>query len=206
MAQFKAKDVQALRHATGVGMMDAKKALVACDGDMQAAREWLREKGLADAKKRAGRDANQGTVGYYMHQPAGYPTVGVIVELASETDFVAKSERFQRMAHDIALHIAAAQPRWVRVEDVPDDVADKEKELIAREARASGKPERIIRMIVDGRMRSYFKEHVLYEQDYIRSDRYEGKVGAMVTELAAAMGENIGVRRFARIAVGEREV
>lgn len=206
MAQFKAKDVQALRHASGVGMMDAKKALVACDGDMQAAKEWLREKGLADAKKRAGRDANQGTVGFYMHQPSGYPTVGVIVELASETDFVAKSERFQRMAHDIALHIAAAQPRWVRVEDVPADVADKEEELIAREARASGKPDRIIRMIVDGRMRSYFNEHVLYEQDYIRSEQYEGKVGAMVTELAAAMGENIGVRRFARIAVGEREV
>ena len=206
MAQFTAKDVQALRHATGVGMMDAKKALVACDGDMEVAKEWLREKGLADAKKRAGRDANQGTVGYYMHQPSGYPTVGVIVELASETDFVAKSEKFQRMAHDIAMHIAAAQPRWVRVEDVPRGTVDKEKDLIAREARASGKPDRVIRMIVDGKMRSFYKEHVLYEQDYIRSEQYEGKVGGMVTELAAAMGENIGVRRFARIAVGEREV
>ena len=206
MAQFKAKDVQTLRHATGVGMMDAKKALVACDGDMQTAKEWLREKGLADAKKRAGRDANQGTVGYYLHQPSGYPTVGVIVELASETDFVAKSERFQRMARDIAMHIAAAQPRWVRVDDVPADIADKEKDLIAREARASGKPDRIIQMIVDGKMQSYYKEHVLYEQDYIRSEQYEGRVGEMVTELAAAMGENIGVRRFARIAVGEREV
>ena len=205
MAQFKAKDVQVLRHATGVGMMDAKKALVACDGDMQAAKEWLREKGLADAKKRAGRDANQGTVGYYMHQPSGYPTVGVIVELASETDFVAKSERFQRMAHDIAMHIAAAQPRWVRVEDVPGDTVDKERDLIGREARASGKPDRVVQMIVDGKMRSYYKEHVLYEQDYIRTEQYEGKVGEMVTELAAAMGENIGVRRFSRIAVGERE-
>ena len=205
MAQFKAKDVQVLRHATGVGMMDAKKALVACDGDMQAAKEWLREKGLADAKKRAGRDANQGTVGYYMHQPSGYPTVGVIVELASETDFVAKSERFQRMAHDIAMHIAAAQPRWVRVEDVPGDTVDKERDLIGREARASGKPDRVVQMIVDGKMRSYYKEHVLYEQDYIRTEQYEGKVGEMVTGLAAAMGENIGVRRFSRIAVGERE-
>ena len=205
MAQFKAKDVQALRHTTGVGMMDAKKALVACDGDMQAAKEWLREKGLADAKKRAGRDANQGTVGYYMHQPSGYPTVGVIVELASETDFVAKSDRFQRMAHDLAMHIAAAQPQWVRVEDVPGDTVDKERDLIGREARASGKPDRVVQMIVDGKMRSYYKEHVLYEQDYIRTEQYEGKVGEMVTELAAAMGENIGVRRFARIAVGERE-
>ena len=206
MAKFKAKDVQALRHATGVGMMDAKKALVTCDGDMQAAKEWLREKGLADVKKRAGRDANQGTVGYYMHQPSGYPTVGVIVELASETDFVAKSEQFQRTAHDIAMHIAAAQPRWVRVDDVPAETVDKERDLIAREARASGKPDRVIRMIVEGRLRSYFKEHVLYEQDFIRTEQYEGKVGDMVTELAAAMGENIGVRRFSRIAVGEQEV
>ncbi len=206
MAQFKAKDVQALRHATGVGMMDAKKALVACDGDMQAAKELLREKGLADVKKRAGRDANQGTVGYYMHRPSGYPTVGVIVELASETDFVAKSEKFQNMAHDLAMHIAAAQPRWVRVDDVPAETVDKERDLIAREAKASGKPDRVIRMIVQGRLKAYFKEHVLYEQDFIRTDQYEGKVGEMVTELAAAMGENIGVRRFARIAVGEREI
>ena len=206
MAQFKAKDVQALRHATGVGMMDAKKALVACDGDMQAAKELLREKGLADVKKRAGRDANQGTVGYYMHRPSGYPTVGVIVELASETDFVAKSEKFQSMAHDLAMHIAAAQPRWVRVDDVPAETVDKERDLIAREAKASGKPDRVIRMIVEGRLKAYFKEHVLYEQDFIRTDQYEGKVGEMVTELAAAMGENIGIRRFARIAVGEQEI
>ena len=126
--------------------------------------------------------------------------------MASETDFVAKSERFQQMAHDIAMHIAAAQPKWVRVEDVPADTVDKERELIAREARASGKPDRVIRMIVEGRIRSYFKEYVLYEQDYIRAEQYEGKVGRMVTELAAAMGENIGVRRFARIAVGEQEM
>lgn len=187
-------------------MMDAKKALVACDGDMEAAKGWLREKGLADAKKRAGRDANQGTVGYYLHRASGYPTVGVLIELSSETDFVAKSEEFQRMAHDISMHIAAAQPRWVRVEDVPADVVDKERDLIAREARASRKPERVIRMIVDGRMNAYFKEHVLYEQDFIRSDQYEGKVGDMVTGLAARMGENIVVRRFARIAVGESAI
>lgn len=205
MAQFTAKDVQKLRRATGVGMMDAKKALVESDGDMDRAKGWLREKGLADVKKRAGRDANQGTVGYYVHQPSGYPTVGVLVELASETDFVAKSDRFQKMARDIAMHIAAAQPRWVRIEDVPEEVVGKEKEFIGREARASGKPERVVEMIVTGRLRAYFKDHVLYEQEFIRTDQYEGKVGDMVTELAAAMGENIGVRRFSRIAVGERE-
>ena len=206
MAQFTAKDVQKLRRASGVGMMDAKKALVECDGDMDAAKGWLREKGLADVKKRAGRDANQGTVGYYVHQPSGYPTVGVLVELASETDFVAKSERFQKMARDLSMHIAASQPRWVRIEDVPEEVVRKEKDLIAREARASGKPDRVVEMIVTGRLRSYFKDHVLYEQEFIRTDQYEGKVGDMVTELAAAMGENIGVRRFSRIAVGEREL
>ena len=206
MPDFTAKDVQKLRRATGVGMMDAKKALVECGGDMDAAKGWLREKGLADVKKRAGRDANQGTVGYYVHQPSGYPTVGVLVELASETDFVAKSDRFQKMARDLAMHVAAAQPRWVRIEDVPEEVVGKEKDLIAREARATGKPERVVEMIVTGRLRSYFKDHVLYEQEFIRTDQYEGKVGDMVTELAAAMGENIGVRRFSRIAVGEREL
>ncbi len=205
MAQFTAKDVQALRKATGVGMMDAKRALVECDGDMDKARDLLREKGLADAKKRAGRDANEGTVGFYVHQPSGYPTVGVIVELASETDFVAKSDRFQKMAHDVAMHIAAAQPKWVRTDDVPVELVDREKEMIAREAIASGKPERIVERIVDGRIKSFYKEHVLYEQEYVRTDQYEGKVGDMVTELAASMGENIGVRRFARLAVGEQE-
>ncbi|WP_420613591.1 translation elongation factor Ts [Candidatus Spongiisocius sp.] len=206
MPQFTAKDVQALRKATGVGMMDAKRALVDCDGDMDSAKDLLREKGLADAKKRAGRDANEGTVGFYVHQPSGYPTVGVIVELASETDFVAKSDRFQKMARDVAMHIAAAQPRWVRTEDVPGDLVDREKEMIAREAIASGKPERIVERIVEGRIKSFYKDNVLYEQEYIRTDQYEGKVGDMVTELAASMGENIGVRRFARLAVGEQDV
>lgn len=206
MPQFTAKDVQALRKATGVGMMDAKRALVDCDGDMASAKDLLREKGLADAKKRAGRDANEGTVGFYVHQPSGYPTVGVIVELASETDFVAKSDRFQKMARDVAMHIAAAQPRWVRTDDVPGELVDREKEMIAREAIASGKPERIVERIVEGRIKSFYKDNVLYEQEYIRTDQYAGKVGDMVTELAASMGENIGVRRFARLAVGEQDV
>ncbi len=206
MAEFTAKDVQALRRATGVGMMDAKRALVDADGDMEEAKGLLREKGLADAKKRAGRDANQGAVGSYMHQPSGYPTVGVIVELASETDFVAKSEVFLKTADDLAMHIAAARPRWARIEDVPAEAVSKERELIAREAQASGKPERIIERIVDGKIRSFYEDNVLYEQKFIRPDRYEGKVGDMVAELAASMNENIGVRRFSRIAVGEQEL
>lgn len=206
MPQFTAKDVQTLRRATGVGMMDAKQALVECDGDMDKAKDLLREKGLADVKKRAGRDANQGTVGHYLHQPGGYPTVGVMVELASETDFVAKSEPFQAMAHDLAMHIAAACPRWVRVEDVPADALEKEKEMIARESAAAGKPEHIIDKIVEGKIRSFYKDYVLYEQDFVKTDQYEGAVGDMVNELAASMNENISVRRFHRIAVGEREL
>jgi len=205
MPKFTAKDVQALRKATGVGMMDAKNALVECEGDMDQAKELLREQGLADAKKRAGRDANEGTVGYYIHQPSGYPTVGVIVELASETDFVAKSPEFQQMAHDLAMHIAASHPRWVRIEDIPAEVVEHEKSMIAREAIASGKPERIIDRIVEGRLRSFYQERVLYEQDFIKTEQYEGKVGRMVTELAATMGENVSVRKFARLAVGEEE-
>lgn len=206
MAEFTAKDVQALRRATGVGMMDAKRALVDAGGDMEEAKGLLREKGLADAKKRAGRDANQGTVGSYMHQPSGYPTVGVIVELASETDFVAKSAVFLKTADDLAMHIAAARPRWARIEDVPAEAVRRERELIAREAQASGKPERIIERIVDGKIRSFYEDNVLYEQKFIRPDQYEGKVGDMVAELAASMNENIGVRRFARFAVGEQEL
>lgn len=206
MAEFTAKDVQALRRATGVGMMDAKRALVDAGGDMEEAKGLLREKGLADAKKRAGRDASQGAVGSYMHQPSGYPTLGVIVELASETDFVAKSAAFGKMADDLAMHIAAARPRWARIEDVPAEAVRKERELIAREAQASGKPERIIERIVDGKIRSFYEDNVLYEQKFIRPDQYEGKVGDMVAELAASMNENIGVRRFSRIAVGEQEL
>ena len=201
-----AKDVQALRQATGVGMMDAKKALTECDGDMEKAKELLREKGLADAKKRAGRDANNGTVGVYTHALAGYPTMGVLVELASETDFVAKNAEFQALAKGLAMHVAASQPRWVTIEDVPEDVVAKERELIAREAVASGKPEAVVDKIVDGKINSFYKDNVLYEQEYIRSEEYEGKVGDMVTAMAATMGENISVRRFSRIAVGEQEL
>lgn len=205
MADFTAKDVQALRQATGVGMMDAKKALSATGGDMDAAKDLLREQGLADAKKRAGRDANQGAIGYYLHTPAGYPTIGVLVELASETDFVAKNEDFQQMAQDIAMHVAASQPRWVTRDDVPADALEKERELIARQAAAEGKPAEIIDRIVEGKISSFYQDYVLYDQTFINAERFDGTVEAMVQGLAATMGENISVRRFARVAVGEQE-
>ena len=206
MTQITAKDVQSLRRATGVGMMDAKKALTESYGDMDKAKDLLREQGLADAKKRAGRDANNGTVGVYTHALAGYPTVGVLVEVASETDFVAKNEDFQKMAKGLAMHIAAAQPRWVTVDEVPQDAVDKERELIAREAVASGKPEAVVDKIVEGKIASFYKDNVLYEQMYIKPDDHDGTVGDMVTGMAATMGENISVRRFSRIAVGEQDL
>ncbi|HDH02686.1 MAG TPA: elongation factor Ts [Actinobacteria bacterium] len=205
MADFSAKDVQSLRKATGVGMMDAKQALTETSGDMDAAKDLLRERGLADAKKRAGRDANQGIVGYYLHSPSGYPTIGVLVELASETDFVAKNEEFQAMAHDIAMHIAAGQPRWVTREEVPNDAVAKEQELIARQAAAEGKPQEIIDRIVEGKISSFYEDYVLYDQTFINAEIFAGTVADMVQGLAGRMGENISVRRFSRVAVGEQE-
>lgn len=206
VADFTAKDVQDLRKATGVGMMDAKKALTETGGDAEKAAELLREKGLADVAKRADRDANQGVVGYYLHTPIGYPTIGVLVELASETDFVAKSEEFQQVANDIAMHISWSDPRWIVTDEVPEDAQGKERELIARQAAAEGKPENIIEKIVEGKMGSFYEDNVLYEQQFVNTQKFEGTVGELVTQLAAKMGENIAVRRFARLAVGEREL
>ncbi|NOY56468.1 MAG: translation elongation factor Ts [Actinobacteria bacterium] len=203
MPDITAKDVQKLRRATGVGMMDAKKALVATAGDFDKAKEYLREKGLSDAKKRAGREANEGVIGVYLHHQLGRPVIGVLVELASETDFVAKSEEFRQMANEVAMHIAAAQPRWVRREDVPADALEHEREMISRQARNEGKPENIIPRIVEGKIGSFYKEFVLEEQPFVKTESFDGTVGEMIAGMAATMGENIRVRRFARLAVGE---
>lgn len=203
MAEFTAKDVQELRRITGVGMMDAKKALVETGGDFEKAKEHLREKGLSDAKKRAGREANEGVIGLYVHRQFERPVIGVLVELASETDFVAKSEEFQAIANDVAMHVAAAQPRWVRREDVPEDAIEYEREMITRQAANEGKPENIIPRIVEGRIGSFYKDNVLEEQTFVKSEQFDGTVGDMISGLAATMGENISIRRFARLAVGE---
>lgn len=200
---FSAKDVQDLRKATGSGMMDAKRALEEADGDMGRAGELLREKGLAAAAKRADRSQSEGAVGSYLHSQAGRPVMGVLVALGSETDFVAKSDEFQQMANDIAMHVAAARPEYVRQEEVPEDVIAKEKDLIAAQARNEGKKEEIIDRIVDGRIKSFFADNVLYDQPFVRSERFEGTVGDMVQELAVKMGENISVNRFVRVQVGD---
>ena len=200
-----AKDIQTLRQDTGTGMMDAKRALVEADGDLERAKEILREKGIAAAAKRTGRAQTQGSIGSYLHMQAGRPVIGVLVELASETDFVAKGEEFQQAANDIAMHVAAARPRWVKREDVPEELVAKEEELIAAQARNEGKPEHIIEKIVEGRIRSFYEDNVLYDQEFVRPEAFEGTVGEMVQQLVITMGENISVSRFSRLMVGESD-
>lgn len=184
-------------------MMDAKRALAESDGDYERAFEHLREQGLAAAQKRAERAASDGAIGSYLHHQSERPVMGVLVELASETDFVAKSPDFQEAAKDIAMHVAWANPEWLRKEDVPDEVLDRERELITRQARNEGKPDNVIAKIVEGRLDSFYEQHVLYEQRFVNADKFAGTVGELVQGLAAKMGENVGVRRIARLAVGE---
>ncbi len=203
MANTTAKDVQRLRQKAGVGMMDAKKALDDADGDFDKAVELLRERGLAKASKRSDRDANEGTIGVYIHHQNDHPVMGVVVELACETDFVAKSPEFNEVANDIALHISWANPMWVSTDVVDESALAKERELIEREARASGKPEAALPKIVEGRIAKFIEETVLSEQPFVNKEKYDGTVGAMVSQLAAKMGENIYVRRFSRVLVGE---
>jgi elongation factor Ts len=203
MSDFTAKDVQTLRQATGAGIMDAKRALVETGGDMERAKELLREQGLADAAKRTDRTQTQGAIGSYLHRQADRPVLGVLIELASETDFVAKSDEFQQIANGIAMHVAAARPRWITRDEVPEDVVAGEKRVIAAQAANDGKPEHIIERIVEGRINSFFGDNVLYDQEYVKSDEFDGTVGELVKQLAAKMGENISVKKMARVAVGE---
>ena len=205
MTSVAAKDVQALRQATGAGMMDAKRALTESGGDVDRAKEILRERGLADAAKRTDRAQTEGTVGSYLHNQAGRPVLGVMVSLGSETDFVAKSDEFQRAANDIAMHAAAARPQWITRDEVPEEILEDERRLIAAQAKNEGKPEDVIDKIVDGKIQKFYADNVLYDQEFIRSERFEGTVGDMVRQLAARMGENISVVQVSRVAVGEGE-
>ena len=203
MADFTAKEVQALRKETGAGMMNAKNALAETGGNMEEAKDLLRERGIAKADKRSGRDQGEGAVGFYIHVQADRPVIGVLIGLASETDFVAKSDDFIGIANDIAMHAAAARPLWIAREDIPEDAVLKEKELIAAEARNEGKPDPIIEKIVEGRINSFYRDNVLLDQVFVRSDRFEGTVGELVQNLAVKMGENISVTSMARVEVGE---
>ena len=203
MTDITPTDIQALRQETGAGMMDAKRALTEANGDADRAKEILREQGLADAAKRTDRAQTEGAVGSYLHSQAGRPVIGVMVALGSETDFVAKNDEFQQTANDIAMHAAAAKPQWITRDQVPEEVIESEKRLIAAQAANEGKPEDVIDKIVDGKLEKFYADNVLYDQEFIRSDRFEGTVGDMVQQLAVTMGENISVVGMSRVAVGE---
>jgi elongation factor Ts len=202
VADITAKDIQKLRQDAGVGMMDAKEALTDADGDFDKAYELLRERGQARMAKRADREAAEGTIGSYIHVQNDRPVIGVLVELSCETDFVAKSDEFRKTADDIAMHVGAFAPEWVTREEVDGDALDREKELIARQADTEGKPEDVVERIVEGRLESWYAENVLYDQKFVNPEVYEGTIGDMVGELATKMGENISVRKVARVAVG----
>lgn len=202
MTEITAKDIQRLRQDAGVGMMDAKKALTDADGDHDKAFELLRERGQAKMAKRADREASEGAIGSYIHIQNDRPVLGVLVELACETDFVAKSDEFRQTADDIAMHVSWASPEWVTREEVDEAALAKERELISRQASAEGKPDDVVGRIVDGKIEAWYAENVLYDQKFVNPERFDGTVGDMVGALATKMGENISVRRVARVAVG----
>src|ERR687894_2452442 len=202
MVEISAKDVKALRDATGAGMMDCKKALAEAGGDLDAAKRILREKGLADAAKRTGRTASEGIVYTYMHKPQpDYPAkLGVMLELNCETDFVAKTEAFERLAKDIAMHISFSDPSWTTREEVPQDVISDESAIYAKQAKDSGKPEPVIEKIVTGKLEAFYKENVLLDQEWIQDK--DKTIAQLIEEAKGSMGENISIGRFRRIRVG----
>ena len=193
-----ASDVNALRQRTGVGMMDCKKALTEANGDMDKAVEILREKGMATAAKKAGRIAAEGVVDSYIHMGG---KVGVLVEVNCETDFVARGDQFKALVHDVALQIAASKPLYVTKEEVPQDVLDKEKEILKIQAMNEGKPEAIAEKMVQGRIKKYYEDFCLLEQPFVKDP--SKTVGQLITEAIASIGEKITVRRFTRYEMGE---
>jgi len=196
--EITAELVKQLREKTGAGMMDCKKALADAAGNEQKAIELLRQKGLASATKRAGRTASMGVVGSYIHMGG---KIGVLLEVNCETDFVAKTADFQNFVKEIAMHIAAANPLYLKREEVPQDVIDKEKEIYRAQMAASGKPPQVIEKIVEGKLNKYFGEFCLMEQPWIRDDKKQIK--DLLTELVSKLGENTLIRRYSRFQLGE---
>ncbi|HOR85131.1 MAG TPA: translation elongation factor Ts [Bacillota bacterium] len=195
---IKASDVKELRERTGSGMMDCKNALTESNGDMEKAIEILREKGLAAAAKKAGRIASEGIVDSYIH---GGGRIGVLIEVNSETDFVAKNEEFKQFVKDMAMQVAASNPLYVKREDVDLHLIEKEKEIYRAQALNEGKPEKIIERMVEGRIEKYYKEICLLEQPFIKDT--ERTVNDILSSMIAKIGENISIRRFARFERGE---
>jgi elongation factor Ts len=190
--------VKTLRDRTGAGMMECKAALTEASGDLEAATTILRKRGLAQAAKKAGRATSQGVVGSYIHMGG---KVGVLVEVNCESDFVARTDAFQALVKDLAMHIAAADPRYVRREDVPAEALEKEREIYRAQFAQSGKPAPVVEKIVEGKLGSFYAQVVLLDQPYIREP--STTVAQLIAEATAKMGENITVSRFARFKLGE---
>ena len=199
VADISADQVKELREMTGAGMMDCKRALQDADGDLDKAVELLRQKGLASAAKRAGRAANQGLIESYIHFNN---TVGVLVEVNCETDFVANTDDFRQLAKDVALHIASpAAPRFVSREEVPDEELDGERRMFEAQAKELGKPENVIPTIVEGKLKAFYEQTVLLDQMYVKDD--SRTIQQLLDELGAKVGEKVAVRRFVRYKLGE---
>lgn len=190
--------IRELRNKTGAGVMDCKQALLEAGGDIQKAQDILREKGSVVAIKRSARKTQEGLVSSYVHSGN---KLGVLLEINCETDFVAKTSEFSRLAKELAMQIAAMDPLWIKPEDVPKEVIEKEKEIYKKQVQESGKPEKVIEKIAQGRLEKYFTQVCLLEQPYIKNPKL--KVKDLITELISKLGENIRVGRFTRLKVGE---
>lgn len=198
MPEITAQMVKALRDKTQAGMMDCRKALTEANGDLAEAEVILRKKGMASAAKKAGRAARMGQVGTYIH-PGGM--LGVMVEVNCETDFVARTDQFQELVKDISMQIAAADPRYLKRDEVPAEILDKEKEIARDRARAEGKPEKILDKIVEGRLAKFFEEVCLLDQPFIKDNTQT--IGQLIKSKIAGLQENITIARFSRFKVGE---
>lgn len=192
--------VKKLRELSGAPMMECKKALEEAGGDLDQAFTLLRKRGQAAAAKKAGRTANEGVIGSYIHAGG---RIGVIVELNCESDFVARNEEFQQLAHDLAMQVCATDPRFLRKEDVTPEVLEREREVLRAQAASSGKPEAVVERIVQGKLEKFFEENCLYEQHFIKDTAGSLTIGELINSKIAKFGENIAVRRFARFKVGE---
>ncbi|HYY53671.1 MAG TPA: translation elongation factor Ts [Myxococcales bacterium] len=200
MAEVTSAMVKDLREKTGAGMMDCKKALVEASGDVDKAITWLREKGLATAGKKAGRSATEGAVGSYIHLGG---KIGVLVEVNCETDFTARNEKFQALVKDVAMQVAWSNPKWLRREDVPENVIAQEKSIHRAQLLEQGKPEAMLDKIIPGKLDKFYKDNCLLEQAFFRDPDGKRNVQDVVNEAVALIGENIQIRRYMRYALGE---
>jgi len=198
VADISAQQVRELRERTGAGMMDAKRALQDADGDMARGEELLRERGLKDVQKRAGRSAAQGLVDSYIHFNN---TVGVLVEVNCETDFVAATQEFKDLTRDIALHVASAAPRWLTREEIPSVVLEAERRVYEAQAREQDKPDNVIERMVEGKLEAFYRDNVLLDQKFVKDD--SKSIRTIVDEVSAKVGEKVAVRRFVRYKLGE---